>query len=162
MSHPEGLPRLFLDRSLGPIQVPRFLRAAGLWLVTLSEHYGTPRDQGIPDAEWLELVGSNGWVAFTKDKRIGRLRDQREAIVSNRVRCFYLANQNVAAEEMGNRFLRNLPRIVEACAYPGPFLYAVHKPGSRRCRSTAALTDREVRRVLLILRPVPELDGLGG
>jgi hypothetical protein len=28
--HPAGLPELFLDRSLGRIQVPRLLRAAGL------------------------------------------------------------------------------------------------------------------------------------
>ena len=132
MSHPEGLPKLFLDRSLGPIQVPRLLRESGLCLVTLSEHYGRPRDQKIPDAEWLELAGSNGWTVFTKDKRIGRLRDQREAIISYEVRCFYLANQNVVAEEMVNRFLRNLPRIVEACAYPGPFLYAVHKTRIRK------------------------------
>lgn len=132
MSHPEGLPKLFLDRSLGPLQVLRLLRKAGLCLVTLSEHYGRPRDQKIPDSDWLELAGSNGWVVFTKDKRIGRLGDQREAIISNQVRCFYLANQNIAAEEIVNRFLRNLPRIVKACDYPGPFLYAVHKSQIRK------------------------------
>ena len=87
MSHPEGLPELFLDRSLGPVQVPRILRDSGLTLITLTEHYGRPRDQDVPDAEWLELVGSRGWIAFTKDKRIGRLRSQRMAIVKFKVRC---------------------------------------------------------------------------
>ncbi len=140
MSHPEGLPELFLDRSLGPLQVPRLLRKFGLRLVTLSEHYGRPRDQEIRDAEWLELAGSNGWVVFTKDKRIGRLQDQREAIIGNQVRCFYLANQNVAAEEIVRRFLRNLPRIVKACDHPGPFLYAVHKTQIRRMPMPHPLT----------------------
>lgn len=41
--HPEGLPDLFLDRSLGRQQVPRLLRAAGLRVHTLSEVYGIPR-----------------------------------------------------------------------------------------------------------------------
>ena len=126
MSHPGGLPKLFLDRSLGPIQVPRILRASGLSLITLSEHYGRPRDQAIPDSEWLQLVGLSCWVAITKDKRIGRLQSQRKAIVEYQVRCFYLAKQNLVAEEMANRFLRSLPRIVEACSQPGPFLIAVH------------------------------------
>ena len=126
MSHPEGLPELFLDRSLGPVQVPRLLRDSGLSLITLTEYYGRPRDQDVPDSEWLELVGSRGWIALTKDKRIGRLRSQRMAIVKFRVRCFYLTKQNLDAREMANRFLRSLPRIVEACAQPGPLLVAVY------------------------------------
>ena len=35
MSHPDGLPDLFIDRSLGRLQVPAGLRSAGLRLVTL-------------------------------------------------------------------------------------------------------------------------------
>ena len=45
MSHPAGLPELFLDRSLCLITVPRLLRDAGLKLLTLSEHYGMPADR---------------------------------------------------------------------------------------------------------------------
>ncbi len=40
MPHPDGLPELFCDRSLGRIQVPALLGAAGLTLVTLAERYG--------------------------------------------------------------------------------------------------------------------------
>ena len=49
MPHPDGLPELFLDRSLGRIKVPRLLREAGLNLVTLAEHYGVPTF-AMPDA----------------------------------------------------------------------------------------------------------------
>ena len=42
MSHPDGLPDLLLDRSLGRKEVPELLRAEGLRLVTLAEHYGNP------------------------------------------------------------------------------------------------------------------------
>lgn len=43
MSHPDALPDLFVDRSLGRIRVLNLLREAGLRLVTLSEHYGIPQ-----------------------------------------------------------------------------------------------------------------------
>ena len=66
MSHPDGLPDLFLDRSLGRIKVPALLRAAGLRLTTLAEHYGVPDDEDIRDAEWLELAGRNGWAVFIR------------------------------------------------------------------------------------------------
>jgi hypothetical protein len=58
VSHPAGLPDLFLDRSLGRIKVPQLLRATGLQLVTLSEHYGIPADELVADDEWLELLGA--------------------------------------------------------------------------------------------------------
>lgn len=45
MSHPDGLPDLFLDRSLGRKKLPELLRAEGLRLVTLAEHYGIPHDE---------------------------------------------------------------------------------------------------------------------
>ncbi len=66
MSHPAGLPDLFLDRSLGRIQVPRLLRAAGLRLVTLAEYYGVPADQEVKDVVWLQLAGQSGWVVLMK------------------------------------------------------------------------------------------------
>lgn len=75
MSHPAGLPDLFLDRSLGRLKVPRLLRAAGLRLITLAEHYGVPTDEQVPDEDWLELAGSRDWAVLMKDKRI-RYRPQ--------------------------------------------------------------------------------------
>jgi len=126
VSHPDGLPRLFLDRSLGSIKVPGILRDAGLCLITLVEHYGRPTDETVSDPEWLELVGANGWAAFTKDKRIRLVQENRQALIARRVRCFYLSNQSLPGDEMAARFLSNLPRIT-ACARSGPFMYAVHQ-----------------------------------
>ena len=67
MSHPDGLPDLFVDRSLGRIKVPALLRNAGLRLVTLAEHYGIPADETVPDQQWLELAGTQGWAVLMKD-----------------------------------------------------------------------------------------------
>ncbi len=127
MSHPDGLPDLFLDRSLGRIKVPTLLRAAGLRLTTLSEHYGMPADETVPDEAWLELAGQNDWAVFMKDTRVRYNRAEREAVRNHRVRCFCLSSQSLNGEEMAARFLDNLARITTACSQPGPFIYAVHK-----------------------------------
>ena len=132
MSHPAGLPDLFLDRSLGRIKVPKLLRSAGLRLRTLSEHYGMPQDERVADEEWLEVAGSRGWVVLMKDKRIRYRPHERGAVERFSVRCFCLAGRNLPAEEMAERFLRCLPAIVEACRDPGPFVYLVYKDRIRQ------------------------------
>ena len=126
MSHPAGLPDLFLDRSLGRITVPRLLRAAGLRLLTLSEHYGIPADEVVPDEEWLELAGLRGWAVLMKDKRIRYNRRERDVVRTHSVRCFCLSSQRLTGEEMARRYLRNLDAITQACQEDGPFIYAVH------------------------------------
>ncbi len=61
MSHPDTLPDFFLDRSLGRIAVPAVLRAAGLRLTTLAEHYGVPADEQVPmRSGWSLPVGASG------------------------------------------------------------------------------------------------------
>jgi len=124
--HPVGLPDLFLDRSLGRKQVPQVLRSHGLTLTTLSEHYGIPQDQTITDETWLAEVGQRGWVVLMKDKMVRRNAPELAAVKAYEVRCFCLARQDLLAQEMAERFLRNLDAMTQACSAPGPFIYAVH------------------------------------
>jgi len=126
VSHPAGLPDLFLDRSLGRIVVPRLLRDAGLRLLTLSEHYGMPADEVVPDEEWLKLAGLRGWAVLMKDKRIRYNRRERDVVRTHGVRCFCLSSQRLTGEEMARRYLRNLDAITRVCQEDGPFIYAVH------------------------------------
>ena len=127
MSHPDALPDLFLDRSLGRIVVPSLLRAAGLRLTTLAEHYGVPADEQVPDEDWLELAGARGWLVFMKDTRVRYNLAEREAVKAHRARCFCLSNQNLSGPAMAGRFLDNLDAIAAACVTDGPFIYAVHQ-----------------------------------
>jgi hypothetical protein len=127
VSHPDGLPDLFLDRSLGRITVPTVLRSADLRLVTLAEHYGIPADETISDTTWLELAGTNGWAVFMKDAKIRRQPLERAAVRDHAVRCFCLTRQDLSGAEMAARFLKHLVAITEACAKPGPFLYAIYE-----------------------------------
>lgn len=126
MVHPAGLPDLFLDRSLGRLKVPALLRAAGLRLVTLAEHYGIPQDESISDVTWLAEAGARNWVVLMKDARIRRTPSERDAILTYGVRCFCLTRQDLKAEDMARYFLENLVAMTEACRAEGPFLYIVH------------------------------------
>jgi hypothetical protein len=127
VSHPDGLPDLFLDRSLGRVKVPRLLREAGLHLTTLAEHYGVPADESVADTTWLEFAGTNGWVAFMKDARIRSRRVERETVQRFGVRCFCITRQNLTADDMADRYIEHLPAIAKACEQPAPFIYAVYE-----------------------------------
>ena len=120
------LPLVFLDRSLGRIEVPRLLRAGGVELVTLAEHYGVPADEAVEDILWITESAQRGWIAFMKDERIRRRPAEIQAVRQHGARCFYIANGNLRSAEMATRYLNNLDAIRAACAAPGPFLYAVH------------------------------------
>ena len=127
MSHPDGLPDLFLDRSLGRKKVPALLRDESLRLVTLAEHYGIPADEQVADSEWLELCGQRGWLAVMKDDRIRYVGVEKRALIDHRVRAAVITNANLAAIEMASRIVRAAPELAEICTgRRGPFLYALH------------------------------------
>ena len=128
---PDGLPELFLDRSLGRRQVPDLLRAAGLRLRTLSEVYGIPTDEDVADVDWLELAGTQGWVVLMKDERIRYRPAERRAVVDHKVMAFCLTSGNLRAQQMAGLFLSSIEAITTACRNPGPFLYAVSTGGLR-------------------------------
>jgi hypothetical protein len=128
VSHPDGLPDLFLDRSLGRKKVPELLRAEGLRLVTLAEHYGIPNDETIDDIEWLQLCGERGWLAVMKDDRIRYVGAERHVLVDNRVRAAVITNANLPAADMAERIIRALTDLAEICSErEGPFLYALQQ-----------------------------------
>lgn len=130
--HPEGLPELFLDRSLGRRQVPELLRAAGLRLRTLAEVYGMPADETIPDVDWLARAGREGWVVLMKDDRIHYRPAERAAVIDHSVRAFCLTSGNLRARDMAALYLSVLDQLAEACTQPGPFLSTASRAGLRR------------------------------
>lgn len=129
--HPDGLPELFLDRSLGRRQVPGLLRAAGLRLQTLSEVYGIPADEEVADVDWLSLAGAHGWAVLMKDERIRYRPFERQALIDHKVMAFCLTSGNLRAQRMAELFLNSIEPIAAACRRTGPFLYAVSASGLR-------------------------------
>jgi len=119
-----------LDRSLGRKGVPDRLRAAGLTVVTLAEHYGVPADEDVADEVWLELVARRGWIAFMKDRRV-RTREGW-AVNLYGARCFCLhPSRGLKVQAMADCYLNNLAAIRAACIRPGPFFYHVGENGIR-------------------------------
>jgi hypothetical protein len=120
------LPTLFLDRSLGRILVARGLRAAGIEIITLAEHYGVPADEQVSDVEWLLECGLHRWAALKADANIRRRAGpERRALVQARVQAF-VVNAQLTAQQKVERILANLPAIAHACTKPGPFVYRIH------------------------------------
>lgn len=133
MSHPTGLPDLFVDRSLGRRKVPNILRAAGLRLTTLAEHYGIPADEKVADVTWLTDATANGWVCLMKDAAIARNDAEKATVVAVGARCFCLARQSLSAEVMAGWFLAALDEMCDTVAtVTPPFIYAVDRGGLRR------------------------------
>jgi hypothetical protein len=129
--HPEGLPDLFLDRSLGRVQVPSLLRAAGLRVRTLAEEYGMPADENVTDVDWLAHAGRSGWPVLMKDERIRYRPAEKAAVMSFRVQAFCLTNGNLRAAAMAEQFLAVIDLIAQKCQEPGPFLFTVSSGGIR-------------------------------
>jgi PIN like domain len=130
--HPDGLPDLLLDRSLGSIQVPTLLRAAGLRLHTLVDVYGSPADEDVEDPDWLSLAGQRGWPVLMKDQRIRYRPAEREAVIANGVQAFCLSGGNLKAASMADRFLQVLDKITEICRTPGPALHVISASSIRK------------------------------
>jgi hypothetical protein len=120
------LPTLFLDRSVGRIQLPALLRAAGIELVTLAEHYGMPADEKVEDTTWLQDTAAFGWACVAKDERIRRRPAEKLAVQRHGARMFYFTRGDLTAQQMADRIIANVDAIADACREPGPFVYVIH------------------------------------
>ena len=154
MSHPAGLPDLFLDRSLGRKKVPELLRAEGLHVVTLADHYGIPADETIEDSEWLQLCGQRGWLALMKDDRIRYVGAERHALVMYRVRAAVITNANLPAQPWPNESSVHL-LISQRSATHGK---AHSRSRCRRTESTRSCLTEKLLTIVLFLGTQGTLD----
>ena len=130
--HPAGLPDLFLDRSLGRVQLPALLCASAVRVGTLAKVYGMPADEDVIDTDWLAHAERSGWPLLMKDERIRYRPAERAAVIAFAVQTFCLTNGNLRASSMAEQFLGVIEQIEMSCREPGPFLYAVSGVGMRR------------------------------
>ena len=126
---PDGveLPTFFIDRDLGRIAFPDGLRAAGLSIVTIAEHYGVQASEQIEDETWMFEAAEHDWPVFCCDSKHRKRRRpaERAALLDSGLREFVL-NGNVTAQENVVRVRVNLEAIATACTRPGPFVYRIH------------------------------------
>ncbi len=123
---------IFVDRSLGASIVPNALRAAGLTVVTMREHYGEDAGAHTADVDWIAEVGDRGWVAFHKDDNIRRRAEEIAAVEAHSLRMFVITNANLTGAAMAQRYVDNLARISRAARKAGPFIYGVYDDELKR------------------------------
>ena len=126
------LPHVFVDRSLGAMQVPRILRASGIALTTMREHYGEELAQLTADPDWIRLVAERGWIGFHKDAAIRRNDLERASVAAYGSRLFCVPPADITAADLAQRFITNLAAIERAASEPGPFIYGVYPSGIQR------------------------------
>jgi hypothetical protein len=102
------------------------LRAAGVQVVTMAEHYGRERAQLVADVDWIAETSQRGWLAFHLDARIRRRHAEAEVVIRTAARMFCVANGNLTGAQTAERFTNNLDAIMEAAQEPGPYVYGVY------------------------------------
>jgi len=80
-------PVFFVDRNLGRRVVPGAMRAAGLLVEVMDEHF----DPATPDEVWLRAVGDRGWFVVTRDQRLRYRGVELAAIEEAGVGVFVIA-----------------------------------------------------------------------
>jgi rRNA-processing protein FCF1 len=93
-----------VDEALGRSTVPDAPCAA----LEPGEHVGVPIP-GTPDEAWLEHAGKNGWIVFTKDRRLTRAPNELDALRRNHVAVFTVGEADGA--EHARRFVEALDTI---------------------------------------------------
>ena len=99
---------------------------------------------GTEDPIWLRRVGTEGWLAITRDARIRTRPAERAAIMENDVGCFILTHQqDLPRSEVVRIVFDYLPEMERLfSSTPRPFIYTVTKNGhfteyaQRRLRSS--------------------------
>ena len=117
----------FVDRSLGKIDVPEALRAAGYHCECHDDHW----NQITEDAVWLAGVAARNWVVLTKDERIRYRPLELQALLTARLQTFIVICGNVRGADTARILLKAMPKILAVVdAQKGPFIYYVYKDSS--------------------------------
>ena len=91
--------------------------------------------QGTPDEAWLPLVGSEGWVLLTTDKRIRYNFLEKRALEENAVREFVFTSGNMSGQDMAAVLELALPRMRRLCGkLKPPFVAAITRTGEVNLR----------------------------
>jgi hypothetical protein len=91
--------------------------------------------RGTMDEIWLPLVGKNGWVLLTADKRIRYNLLEKRALDKNRVREFVFASGNMSGQEMAEALEQGIRKMVRMCTrIAPPFVAAITRSGEVHLR----------------------------
>ena len=103
------------------------LRSKGVAVEVHDDHL--PLD--APDEDWIALVGREGWVAVTKDKRIRYRASEYGSIEEHLARVLVLRTSNAKGPDIGRMLASSIDRIARfAAKTPAPFLAGIYGDGT--------------------------------
>jgi len=115
----------FTDRDLGNA-FPATLAAHGLTVERHAAHFA----HDCPDEEWLGTIGSQGWVAVTRDGRIRYKPNELAAVTRHRVALLVLIGKATHAQLAAN-FVNTVAKIEAFVSQQdAPFIAKVYRPSS--------------------------------
>jgi hypothetical protein len=125
-------PELFLDRGLGRRIVANALRAEGMTVHVMEDVFGGDDPEWRLDEVWIPEVTRRGWVILMKDDKVRMKPRERDALVGSGARVFCVTNAQLTGDQMAERLVVNLERIVRRSETPGPYIYGVYRDGLRK------------------------------
>jgi hypothetical protein len=91
--------------------------------------------RGIVDETWLPLVGLNGWVLLTADKRIRYNFLEKHALEEYAVREFVFTSGNMSGQDMAAALELALPKMRRLChKLKPPFVASITRLGEIHLR----------------------------
>jgi len=118
---------LFIDRCLGRFDVPDALRQAGALVEVHHDHFS----QDAKDQDWLPVVGANGWLVLTNDKKFRHNYVELVAMFKGDVKAFVLGGKDASGQKMGAIFVKALKQIFSlASRLDAPFIANVTSAGN--------------------------------
>jgi PIN like domain len=123
---------LYLDENLcNASAILETLTKRGIHFKRHLDHFA----RGTSDETWLPLVGNNGWVLLTADKRIRYNFLEKRALEKNAVREFVFASGNMSGKEMATALEVALPKMQRICRkVQPPFVAAITRIGEVHIR----------------------------
>lgn len=113
--------------------VPDALRACGANVELKTDHFAPD----TKDTDWLPVVGRNGWVILTKDKRLRHNHLEVVSLLRAGTASFILTSGNFSGQEMADAFVRAMPHMKKMLLkFPPPFIATVPKGGVPRLQYT--------------------------
>ena len=117
---------LYFDRCLGK-RVPEALSKLTCPF-EVKWHQGEKFADKMPDDEWLDIVGSKGWIVISHDAKWHTEAAAIEAIRQHKVKCFYLYGANSLMFFKVKSLTHKWEKIVSKIkSEKGPFIYRVSK-----------------------------------
>ena len=118
---------LFIDRSLSPVDLAEALRAAGLSVVTLRDHYGEAAGRKVTDDTWIREQTALGRALLAADYHVTLNRIEARALYESEAVIFVFPVGSLTVKEQARRVISNWPTMLAHIAQGGPAAYVLYE-----------------------------------